>query len=592
MGLLEFLQLFGGLAFFLFGMHLLSDGLKTVSGGKLESILEKMTGNILSAIVTGALVTALIQSSSAVTVIVVGLVNAKSLKLRNAIGIIMGANIGTTITAQILRLTDLSTDNLFFLLLNPKALAPIASIVGILLFMTARKSMHKSLGSMLIGFGVLFSGMFAMEGAVAPLAELPQFADWFLAMSNPLLGVLVGAVVTGILQSSAASIGILQALSSTGVITFSAAFPIIMGQNIGTCVTTLLACVGTSKNAKRTAVVHLLFNTLGTLLFLAAVYLLQSLMGFPFWNDAIDKGGIANFHTLFNLTCTLIFIPFAGLLEKTVCFLIPDKKNAGRDDAPITVTLETRLLNSPALALEQGRNAVASVAALCQRVLDDAIAQLDHYDPHVLSRIDEAEAAIDKIDDRVGLYLQELSQAQMSEKLRLDLTKLLHMMSDIEQVGDCVQSVSDTATQLYECSGSFSDQAKEELANLFQATQEMLTLTIKMIQSENRGLVTKAEALEDVIDAIEAQLKENHIDRLRDGVCDVKIAFLFVSLIDQCEKIADYCSKIGVCILTYSQSSDRAERHEFSRRVHDGQIEGYASAVRDWRKIYQDHDYK
>lgn len=354
MDFFKIVTLCGGLALFLYGMNMLSASLKTISGGKLESILERLTGNIFTAVLVGAVVTALIQSSSATTVIIVGLVNAKSLKLKNAIGIIMGANIGTTVTGQLLRMSEITSDNLFLQLLKPTTLAPIAATVGILLVLAAKKSVWKSLGNVLLGFGILFTGMFSMESAVSGLKEMPQFAQLFATMSNPVLGVLVGTVVTAIIQSSSASVGILQALSTTGAITYSAAFPIIMGQNIGTCVTSLLACIGTSKNAKRSAVVHLMFNIIGTILFLIAIYTIQFFIGFPFWEDAIDMGGIANVHTLFNVIVTIVFIPFAGLLEKIAYFIVRDK-DEDKEIAEPAISLDARLLSSPGLALEQGR---------------------------------------------------------------------------------------------------------------------------------------------------------------------------------------------------------------------------------------------
>ena len=576
----------GGLALFLYGMSMLSSSLKTISGGKLEGILERLTGNIFVAVLVGAVVTALIQSSSATTVIVVGLVNAKSLKLKNAVGVIMGANIGTTVTGQLLRMSEIGSDNLFLQLLKPTTLAPIAATIGILLLLASKKSIWKSVGNVLLGFGILFTGMFTMEGAVSSLKEMPQFAQLFASMSNPVLGVLVGTGVTALIQSSSASVGILQALSTTGVITYSTAFPIIMGQNIGTCVTSLLACIGTSKNAKRSAVVHLMFNIIGTILFLIVVYTIQSLIGFPFWEQPINMGGIANVHTFFNVVTTLVFIPFAGLLEKLACLIMRDKKDEKELPEP-TIALESRLLSSPGLALEQSRHAVSEVARMGQRMLDESIALLDRYDQRTLERIKDMESSIDKIDDRLSLYLHKLSNTPMNDDNRMDLTKMLHMASDVEQIGDCVLNIAECGTELYENKADFSESAKTELGNLFQATQEMLSLTIEMIGTEDSHTISKAEALEDVIDTLEATLKEQHINRLRDGKCSTEVAFIFINVIAQCERIADYCSKIGVCLLAYdSKHSESAKRHEFSRKIHDGQIEGYNKYATEYRTQY------
>ena len=339
MDLFGFIKLLGGLAMFLYGMSLLGTGLERVSGGRLEKTLESLTSTVVKGVLLGAVVTAAIQSSSATTVIVVGLVNARVLKLRNAIGVIMGANIGTTITAHILRLSDLQSDNFFLLLLKPATLAPLASIIGVVLFMAAKRSKIKDIGQTMIGFGILFTGMFAMEAAVMPLSEQPAFRNLFATFANPIIGVLVGTFVTAAIQSSAASIGILQALSSTGFVTYSMAFPIIMGQNIGTCITPILASIGASKNAKRTAAVHVCFNILGTLIFIAFCYTYQSLVGFSFWELPIDKGGIASFHTFFNVCTTLLFIPLAGVLEKLACTIVRDKKGDGEIDIT-AITLE------------------------------------------------------------------------------------------------------------------------------------------------------------------------------------------------------------------------------------------------------------
>lgn len=357
MDIFGFISLLGGLAMFLYGMSMLASGLERASGGRLERTLEKMTDTVIKGVALGALVTAAIQSSSATTVIVVGLVNAQVLKLRNAIGVIMGANIGTTITAHILRLSDLQTDNFFLMLLKPKSLAPLAMIVGILFFMSAKRDRQKNIGIILLGFGVLFTGMFAMEGAVAPLSNEPWFTSLFATFRNPVIGILVGTFVTAAIQSSAASIGILQALTSTGLITYSMAFPIIMGQNIGTCITPILASIGASKNAKRTAAVHVSFNVLGTIIFVIGCYTFQHFVGFSFWDAPIDKGGIANFHTIFNVTVTLLFIPLVGLLEKIARTLVRDKPG-DRDQEITAITLDERLLVSPGLAVEHAREAV------------------------------------------------------------------------------------------------------------------------------------------------------------------------------------------------------------------------------------------
>ncbi len=585
MDLIGVVKLLGGLALFLFGMSVLGDSLEAVSGGKLERILEKLTGNIIFAVLLGAVVTGLIQSSSATTVIVVGLVNAKSLKLRNAIGVIMGANIGTTVTSQILRLTDLQGDNFFLQLVKPTTLAPLAAFAGIVIFMTAKRASTKNIGSIFLGFGILFTGMFNMEAAVKPLSTMPEFEQLFATLSNPLLGVLAGAVVTAIIQSSSASIGILQALSSTGQITCAAAFPIIMGQNIGTCITPILASIGASKNAKRSAVVHLSFNVIGTIIFLAATYAIQYTVGFPFWNDVISKGGIANFHTMFNVAVTLLFIPFARFLEKLACAIVRDK-GTRQELVSEGIELESRLLATPVLAIEQGRKAVVSVAATAQNMLGDAVTLIDRYDPKGFERVKESENAIDKMDDKLGAYLLELSEHELVEETSRALSELLHSMSEIEQMGDSIQKVAECCNELYEKKLSFSDEAQRELDNIAAATTEILTLTVDLLATRDQNKVASIEALEEIIDSLEARLKERHVLRLREGVCNTESAFVFINLISLFEKIADNCSNLGVCRLAYDRSTVQTNRHVFSKKIHSGDISGYAERLERYKAQY------
>ena len=585
MDIIGVVKLLGGLALFLFGMSILGDSLESVSGGKLERILERLTGNVIFAVLLGALVTAVIQSSSATTVIVVGLVNAKSLKLRNAIGVIMGANIGTTVTSQILRMTDLQGDNLFLQIVKPTTLAPLAAFIGILIFMTAKRSSMKNVGSIFLGFGILFTGMFNMEAAVKPLSTMPEFEQLFATLSNPVLGVLVGAVVTAIIQSSSASIGILQALSSTGQITCSAAFPIIMGQNIGTCITPILASIGASKNAKRSAVVHLSFNVIGTIIFLAATYTIQYTVGIPFWNDVITKGGIANFHTLFNVVVTLIFIPFTRFLEKLACAIVRDKTEKAEMPAE-TISLETRLLATPVLAIEQGKKAVASVAATAREMLDVATSLIDHYDGKGFERVKENENAIDKMDDKLGTYLLEISEHELGEENSRAVSELLHSMSEIEQIGDSVQKVAECCNELYEKKLSFSEEARRELDNISAASREIVSLAVQLLETRDRKYVVSIEALEEIIDSLEARLKERHINRLREGVCSTDTAFIFINLISLFEKIADNCSNLGVCLLAYKPGTLQANRHAFSKKIHSGDIEGYAAQLEQYKRQY------
>ncbi len=408
--IIEFIVMAGGLALFLYGMNILGVGLEKISGSRLEKLLEKMTDNVLKGVVLGLIITAAVQSSSATTVIVVGLVNAGMLKLHGAAGIIMGANIGTTVTGQILRLADLEdNENVGFILelIKPTTLAPLIMVIGILMYLLAKTQRNKTIGEVLLGFGILFTGMFTMTDAVKPLSELPLFAEIFQTLTNPILGVLAGALITALIQSSSASVGILQALASTGAITWSAAFPIIMGQNIGTCVTSLLSSIGAGTNARRAAMIHLYFNIIGTAVFLSAVYIFQYVVGFEFWNEAIDMGGIANFHTIFNVSVTILFIPFVGLLEKLAMKTI--KSDATEEtiqtDSHLSL-LDNRLNKSPALALAQSHTVLCTMGDYAKKNYEDAISLFGNYNTKTIDKINEVENVIDIMEDKTNNYLQ------------------------------------------------------------------------------------------------------------------------------------------------------------------------------------------
>ena len=559
---------------FLYGMSMLASGLERASGGRLERTLEKMTDTVIKGVALGALVTAAIQSSSATTVIVVGLVNAQVLKLRNAIGVIMGANIGTTITAHILRLSDLQTDNFFLMLLKPKSLAPLAMIVGILFFMSAKRDRQKNIGIILLGFGVLCTGMFAMEGAVAPLSNEPWFTSLFATFRNPVIGILVGTFVTAAIQSSAASIGILQALTSTGLITYSMAFPIIMGQNIGTCITPILASIGASKNAKRTAAVHVSFNVLGTIIFVIGCYTFQHFVGFSFWDAPIDKGGIANFHTIFNVTVTLLFIPLVGLLEKIARTLVRDKPG-DRDQEITAITLDERLLVSPGLAVEHAREAVVQMANIARQNYLSAIGLLFQYDPKVVERINENEDVVDKLEDRVETYLLRLGERELSDSENRSISELLHTCGEFERVADHAENICECADRMFETKTKFSKKATEEMQTICEAVKEILDLAVDAFQNVDRRAAASIAPLEEVVDEMEQLLKDKHIDRLRRGKCTVDAAFPYVEALSNIERIADLCSNVGESVLTYDSRMEEIDRHEYKRLHGDQHDSGY-----------------
>lgn len=580
-------SLLGGLALFLYGMSMLGSGLEKLSGGRLEQTLEKLTNNVFKGVLLGALVTGAIQSSSATTVIVVGLVNARILKLRQAIGIIMGANIGTTVTAHILRLSDLSSDNFFLMLLKPTTLAPVVGIIGILMVMAGKKQKYKTLGEILLGFCILFTGMFNMEAAVSPLSESPEFANLFASFSNPVIGVLVGAGVTAIIQSSSASIGILQALSSTGIITWSSAIPIILGQNIGTCITPILASIGASKNAKRTAAVHLSFNIIGTCVFLIVIYTIQSISPFSFWDLPIDKGGIANFHTTFNVCVTLMFLPFVGLLEKLVIHLIPDQQTADEVDDP-AIALDDRLLASPGLAIQHCRDAVLQMGKLARKNFSASVRQLEQYNHKEAEKIREREDTIDRLEDRLGNYMLKIPQDNLSEQSSATISALLHILSEFERIGDYSINLVEFAENMESTGAEFSPQAQFELTTIGEAVGEAIDMALGCFEKQDLALAETIEPLEEVVDQMQETLKDRHINRLRNGQCTVDAAFPFVESLSCLERISDHCSNIGVYMISYVRGSDEVDHHTYIMQLHSGQVGHYNEQFRRYTEKYYD----
>lgn len=580
-------SLLGGLALFLYGMSMLGSGLEKLSGGRLEQTLEKLTNNVFKGVLLGALVTGAIQSSSATTVIVVGLVNARILKLRQAIGIIMGANIGTTVTAHILRLSDLSSDNFFLMLLKPTTLAPVVGIIGILMVMVGKKQKYKTLGEILLGFCILFTGMFNMEAAVSPLSESPEFASLFASLSNPVIGVLVGAGVTAIIQSSSASIGILQALSSTGIITWSSAIPIILGQNIGTCITPILASIGASKNAKRTAAVHLSFNIIGTCVFLIVIYTIQSISPFSFWDLPIDKGGIANFHTTFNVCVTLMFLPFVGLLEKLVIHLIPDQQTADEVDDP-AIALDDRLLTSPGLAIQHCRDAVLQMGKLARKNFSASVRQLEQYNHKEAEKIREREDTIDRLEDRLGNYMLKIPQDNLSEQSSATISALLHILSEFERIGDYSINLVEFAENMESTGAEFSPQAQFELTTIGEAVGEAIDMALGCFEKQDLALAETIEPLEEVVDQMQETLKDRHINRLRNGQCTVDAAFPFVESLSCLERISDHCSNIGVYMISYVRGSDEVDHHTYIMQLHSGQVGHYNEQFRRYTEKYYD----
>ncbi len=550
MDFFSFLTLFGGLAMFLYGMQVMGDGLAKVSGGKLERILENLTSSTLKAVFLGAGVTAVIQSSSATTVMVVGFVNSGIMKLSQAVGVIMGANVGTTATSWILSLAGIESESFFLRLLKPSSFAPILALMGVFFLLFTRSTKKKDVGSIMVGFAVLMFGMETMSGAVKPLADVPEFGNLLLKFSNPVLGILAGAVLTAVIQSSSASVGILQALCVTGAVHYSVAIPIIMGQNIGTCVTALLSAIGASKNAKRAAMVHLYFNLIGTIVFMGAFYLLNALMPLAFLEDAAGPAGIAVIHSIFNVTATVLWIPFAGFLEKLACLTIRDtgeELETSLEDQEFMI-LESRFLEKPAFAVEQGRNAARRMARESHKSLRLALSLLGEYDEESAKRVDQMEAKVDRYEDELGTYLVKLSHKDLSEHDSHSVAIMLHCIGDFERISDHAVNIMESARELYEKKAGFSQKAMEELGVITQAVEDIVQLTYHVFQKQDVRLAERIEPLEEVIDELSQELKRRHVRRLQAGTCTIEMGFVLSDIMTNLERIADHCSNIGVCI--------------------------------------------
>ena len=538
---LSIVQMIGGLALFIYGMTTMGKGLERAAGSKLEKTLEKMTGNVFTALIMGMVVTMVIQSSSATTVMVVGFVNAGIMTLKQSVGVILGANIGTTVTAQILRLSGGDgSGNLFMDLLKPKNLAYIIVLVGVIIMMLAKKRRTRDVADIFTGFGILFIGMSVMESAVAPLADLPQFAELFAAISNPVLGVLVGAGVTAIIQSSSASVGILQALSTTGAITYSAAIPIILGQNIGTCITAFLSSLGGSKNARRTAMVHFYFNLIGSIAFLVATYAIQYTVGFSFWDNPIDKGGIANFHTLFNVTCTVLFLPFTGLLVKLAKWSVP----TGETQEDPLAKLEPRFLTTPALALDQAQRCIADMGEAAKGNYHLAVDPLFGGSAASEEIFREHEAFLDRAEVEIGRYLTTIHNVRSVDQRRRT-AEMMHSLSDFEKIGDYAQNIFDRAAEFRQAGLSFSATAMNELHAMADAVSEVLDMTVEAYVTQSVSLARSVEPLEEVVDTMKEQLKSRHIERLGEGGCTMQTGIHFLDIVHDLEKISDHCSNIA-----------------------------------------------
>jgi len=575
----------GAVAVFLFGMSTMTSGLEKLTSGKLASMLERLTDNILKGVLLGAVVAGMVHSSAATTVMCIGFVNAGILKLRQAAGVIMGANIGTTITAQILRLGGLSDDNLLLALLRPEMLGPLMAFAGILFYSFFSNGRKKTVGQILLGLGLLFIGIKSMESALAPLTELPAFQQLFVRFSNPILGIAVGAGITALIQSSTASVAILQALSASGVVTFSTAMPIIMGQNIGTCITAILSSIGASRNAKRTAAIHLYFNVIGTVVFLVVLYGLNGLFGLPFWNSIMDYGSIANLHSVFNIICTILLLPFNRALVRLVELTIPDSNESDS----VGSALDPRFLSTPAVALERARSVAVQMGTLAQSNYQLAVELLDRYDAKKVERLNETESLIDRLEGMLDSYLVKLTERALTPAENAHISELLHTLSDFERIGDYSVNICECAAALHERGISFSPQAQLELHAMTGAVGEAIDKTIACYAHVSRPEALEVEPLEEVVDLLRDDLRSRHIERLKSGSCTIELGTQFLELLINLERISDHCSNVAILILRQSASKNDLiliDSHAYMRSLHHGESASFDAMYEQYRNKY------
>lgn len=591
--LITVIKMVGGLVLLIYGMSMLSTNLKKLAGEKLKLILKKATDNIFKGIITGIIITVAVQSSAVVTVMVVGFVNAEILKLRNAIPIIMGANIGTTITAQILRLASLEGSSIFALL-SPTVLASVFIIVGFILLEFKKKKKAKDIGQLLIGVGLLFTGLMTMVNMASSFSELPILGEILSKFSNPILGILVGAVVTAIVQSSAATIGILQAISQAGVITYASTIPIILGQNIGTCFTSVLSSIGASKNAKRVAAVHLLFNLIGSIIFMIAIYTYQGLVGFSFWNDAIDMGGIANFHLIFNLVSTIILLPCTGLLEKLAILAVRDKKKNDEDEEDtsesLTVlnVLDERITNIPSVAIANSLTVISKMAELSDKNFRRSMELLNKFDIHRLEHIQEREDTIDKMDIAVANFLVKIGNLELTEQENKTVTALLKMESEFEKIGDYAYKSAKIIESINDKELEFSKEATKELNVIYSIVGDILVRTIDGLQEGTLNNVIEVQALREILEVYREKFKKQHIDRLKLTKCSVDKGIAFVEIINAYEKIADHCLNISIQTINYTADDKYITKHEYLNILYAEQGETLKEKFNTFTHKYED----
>ncbi|MDI9242384.1 Na/Pi cotransporter family protein [Fusibacillus kribbianus] len=579
-------KLLGGIGLFLYGMSLLGTSLEKIAGAGLERTLEKLTNNRLKGLALGTVVTGVIQSSAATTVMLVGFVNAGIMKFAQTVPVIMGANIGTTVTGQILRLGDLSGSQLIFELIKPTTFAPIVIAIGSFMILISKRRKTRDIAHLLIGFGILFFGMTTMESALAPLKDSEAFQEIFFMFKNPLLGVLLGAVVTAILQSSSASVGILQAIASTGTVTFSMAAPIIIGQNIGKCITVLIASIGTNKNAKRVVVCHLMINIIGAILFLIGIYGFQTLVGFSFWESPMTRGNIADFHTLFNIATSILLLPFCNVL-------VAISKKILKEDAPSRADsslalLDDIFLDRPTVALEQCRKLTLSMGETVQENYDMAVTLLQDFDEKTFEKLNENEAFLDKCETALGEYLVRITSRNIRREDQKEVAALLHSVGDLERIGDHCVNIAEVGQFNKEQGITFSKKGLKEIKIATEAVKHVLTITLEAYQKNDLTAAYRVEPLEEVIDLIKETLKVHHIERLSKGGCSVQAGISLTEFLTSAERISDHCSNIALHIIEKLSNMKDFDSHEYQKLMHRGTTEEYKALYRYYESKYYD----
>ena len=584
MDFFSILTMLGGLALFLYGMNAMGDGLAKVSGGKLERILEKLTSSPIKAVLLGCGVTAVIQSSSATTVMVVGFVNSGIMKLEQAVGVIMGANIGTTVTSWMLSLTGIESDNFFMQLLKPTSFSPILALIGVILIMFVKSEKKHDIGAIMLGFAILMFGMEMMSGAVEPLADVPEFTNVLTMFSNPILGLIAGTVLTAVIQSSSASVGILQALCATGSVSFATALPIIMGQNIGTCVTAMISSIGAKKNAKRAALVHLYFNIIGTLVFMIAFYSINAVVHFSFLGHSANAAGIAVIHSVFNIVATVMLLPFRKGLVKLACLTMPDSEEDLALAAKDENVLDVRFLEKPAFAVQQAKHAAVDMAEVSRRAVFTAMDLLTEFDEEKADQVESYEQKVDHYEDEIGTYLMQISGGQISREDSQTVAMLLHSIGDFERISDHAMNLCEVARQMQKKEGKFSKKAVEELKIYTDAVREIIAMSYQAFEEEDLKKAEMVEPLEEVIDHIDKEEKKRHMKRLRKEKCTIELGFCLSDIAMNLERIADHCSNIAVYMIQINE--DVLDTHEYLDQVKQEDNEDFDVMYNQYRKKY------